>query len=456
MDPTQLRNLPKMDALLALPALADSSLPHAVLLQAARAELEALRAGEGPLPDPDALSAAVLRRALQAMTPGLGRVVNATGVVLHTNLGRAPLAGAALEAMAGAGGYCALEYDLDTGRRGDRGSRIEALLRDLTGAEGALVVGNNAAAVLLALTALAQGKGVALSRGELVEIGGSFRMPDIMAQSGAELVEVGTTNRTRQADYRAAMEAGKVQYLLKVHTSNYKLVGYTQETSLSELVGLGRAYGLSVLYDLGGGLLLPPRLLGLPEGTPSVAEAVRAGADLVCFSGDKLLGGPQAGILVGRKWAVDLLKAHSMARALRPGKETLAALEATLQLYQDPARARRDIPTLAMLSAPLEELEGRAKALAKALEPVCGARCALAVESGESEAGGGALPGVSLPTALVTLAPAALTPEKLEAALRAGPTPVVGLLRRGKVALDVRTLRPGDEEAVCRAVAAAL
>lgn len=456
MDPTQMRNLPKMDLLLSHPVLAGSGLPRGLLRSAAQAELEDLRAGSGDLPEEEALAQAVLCRAVKAMAPGPARVVNATGVVLHTNLGRAPLAPAALEAMTAAGGYCALEYDLDSGRRGDRGERVEALLRDLTGAQAALVVNNNAAAVLLALTALAKGKGVALSRGELVEIGGSFRLPDIMAESGAELVEVGTTNRTRQADYRAAVENGKAQFLLKVHTSNYKVVGYTQEATLAELVGLGRAYGLPVLYDLGSGLLLPARQLGLPEGTPSVAESVRAGADLICFSGDKLLGGPQAGILVGRSWAIDALRRHPLMRAFRPGKDTLAALEATLRLYQDPDEAKHTIPTLAMLSASEKELTQKAETLANALRAVCGDACAVAVEPGVSEAGGGTLPGVDLPTALVALAPARMTPEALERALRAAPVPVVGLLRRGKVALDVRTLRPGDDEAVLAALQAAL
>lgn len=456
MESDQLRRLPKMDRLLALPALEDAGLPRGVLRRAAEEELDELRRGDGGAPGMEVLAGAVLRRALRSMEPGLARVVNATGVVLHTNLGRAPLAESAVAAWAGAAGYCGLEYDLDTGRRGARGGAVSALLRTLTGAEDAAVVNNNAAAVLLALAALAAGKGVALSRGELVEIGGSFRMPDIMARSGAELVEVGTTNRTRPADYRAAAEAGKAQLFMKVHTSNYRVVGYTREVSLTELAGLGRAYGVPVLYDLGAGLLLPPRLLGLPEGAASVAESLRSGADLVCFSGDKLLGGPQAGILAGRRWAVEAVRNHPLFRALRPDKGTLAALDATLRLYQDPAEARRAVPVLAMLCADAGELAQRAEALAQDLRSACGARCAVAVESGESEAGGGALPGVSFPTFRVTLSPRDGTPEALEAALRAAPVPVVALLRRGKVALDVRTLRPGDEEAVCRAVSEGL
>lgn len=456
MEPDQLRKLPKMDRLLALPVLEDTGLSRGLLRRAAEEELDVLRSGDGAVPGMEALARAVLRRALRSMEPGLARVVNATGVVLHTNLGRAPLADAAMAAWAGAAGYCGLEYDLDTGRRGARGGAVSALLRTLTGAEDAAVVNNNASAVLLALTALAAGKGVALSRGELVEIGGSFRMPDIMAQSGAELVEVGTTNRTRPADYRAAVEEGKAGLLMKVHTSNYRVVGYTREVSLTELAGLGRAYGVPVIYDLGAGLLLSPRLLGLPEGTPSVVESLRAGADLVCFSGDKLLGGPQAGILAGRKWAVEAVRSHPLFRALRMDKGTLAALDATLRLYQDPEEARRAVPVLSMLSAGSEELAWRAGELAQALQADCGARCTVAVEDGESEAGGGALPGVVFPTSRVTLVPRDGSPEALEAALRTAPVPVVALLRHGKVALDVRTLRPGDSEVVRRAVSEGL
>ena len=456
MDPAQLRKLPKMDLLLALPVLEDSGLPRGCSAGPHRRNWTPSGRERALHPVWMPWRRRCSDWALRAMEPGLTRMVNATGVVLHTNLGRAPLAEAARAAWGGAAGYCDLEYDLDTGCRGIRGGGVSALLRDLTGAEDAAVVNNNAAAVLLALTALAAGKGVALSRGELVEIGGSFRLPDIMARSGAELVEVGTTNRTRPADYRAAAEGGKAQLLLKVHTSNYRVVGYTQEVSLSELVGLGRAYGMPVLYDLGAGLLLPPRLLGLPEGTPSVAESLRAGADLVCFSGDKLLGGPQAGILAGRTWAVEAVRKHPLFRALRPDKGTLAALDATLRLYQDPAAARRAIPVLSMLSAEPKELSARAEALAQTLRAACGPRCAVAVESGESEAGGGALPGVAFPTSLVTLAPRDRTPEALEAALRAAPVPVAALLRHGKVAVDVRTLRPGDDEALCRAVSEGL
>ena len=455
MDQIMLSKLPKVDVLLALPALADSGIPRYVLKQAIRAQLDELREGPGGLPGEDALLAAILRRAGEALRVHPRRVVNATGVVLHTNLGRAPLSPAAVAAMEASAGYCDLEYDAAQGRRGDRGEEVSALLRTLTGAEDALVVGNNAAAVLLLLSALGKEKGVALSRGELVEIGGSFRMPDVMAQSGAVLVEVGTTNRTRQTDYRAVIEDGSAQLLLKVHTSNYKIVGFTEEASLAELVGLGRGYNLPVLYDLGSGQLLPSAQLGLPPG-PSVAESVRAGATVVTFSGDKLLGGPQAGILVGRHWAVDAARRHPLFRALRPDKSTLAALEATLRLYADPQSARREIPVLSMLSATAEELKPWAEALAARLKKVCGRRCAVAVTAGESEAGGGSLPGVTLPTWLVTLSPSAVTPEALEAALRAAETPVVACLRRGTVQFDVRTVGGDDAEALCAAVGAAL
>jgi len=446
-----------MDVLLADPALTSAGLPRSSLRRAAAAELDALRESDSAAPDTGVIVRAILRRALAERQVSLTRVVNATGVVLHPSLGRAPLCESATQAMTGASGYCALEYDVDTGRRATaRAGAVEALLRDLTGAGGALVVNNNAAAVYLALTALAAGKGVALSRGELVEIGGGFRMTDIMLHSGCTLVEVGATNRTCQADYRAALEHGGVQFLLKVHTSNFKMTGYTQETSLAELVGLGRAYGFPVLYDLGSGPLLPARRLGLCVDCPSVSEAVHSGADLVCFSGDKLLGGPQTGILLGRSWAIEAIKKHPLVRALRPGKAALAALEATLRLYRDPEEARRTIPVLAMLSASPEELRARAEKLCARLERACGKLCAVAVEEGTGEAGGGALPGAELPTALVSLSPAGQTAGDLAAALRLCDTPVVALLRQDRVLLDVRTLRPGDSALLIQALKSAL
>ena len=345
MKPELLRALPKMDLLLARPALAGSPLPYALRRQAARQVLDeyraALRAGAvSAVPGLDELEQSVLRRGAELARPALGRVINATGVVLHTNLGRAPLSPRAAAAVGEAArGYSNLEYDLSARRRGRRGAAVESLLCALTGAEAALVVNNNAAAVFLLLSALAAGRGVAISRGELVEIGGGFRVPDILARSGARLVEVGTTNKTRPADYAAALDAGEAQVLLKVHPSNFRVVGFTQAVSLPELGALARERGVPLFCDLGSAA----------PGSPELAEAV-AWADVCCFSGDKLLGGPQAGILLGKAEPLGRLRADPLSRALRPGKLALAALEATLLDWRD----GRAVPVSAMLSAPPE------------------------------------------------------------------------------------------------------
>ena len=456
MEKDDLRSLPKMDMLLALPTLADSSLSRRVLHGAADSVLNELRAGNAPVPDLEELAHLVLLRAARDERPRPGPAVNATGVVLHTNLGRAPLADDARDAVANISGrYCALEYDPDTGRRGGRSDAVENLLCALTGAESALVVNNNAGALVLLLSALARGKNVALSRGELVEIGGGFRLPDILEQSGAHLVEVGSTNKTRQADYRRVVESGQVQALLKVHTSNFKMVGFTEDAPLHELVGLGRGFDLPVYYDLGSGLPIPARTVGLPDG-PSVRESVLAGADVVCFSGDKLLGGPQAGIAVGKKEAIAAMRDHPLARVLRADKLTLAALSATLRLWRDPEEAKAKLPVLRMLTASLSDLELRAKTLGRSLKGACGKRCTVEVVSGESEAGGGALPGVAFPTFLVTLSPVKRSARSLEAALRQNEIPIAAMLRHDQVVLDVRTLLPGDEAVLRDAVERAL
>jgi len=456
MKSAELRKLPRMDMLLADPALTASGLPHPVLRRAVQEELSDLRTKSCAVPDQAAIIQAVLRRALDSLSPTLTRAVNATGVILHAGLGRAPLPPKALAAAEEAAGYCPVEMDFNMNRQGRRGGAVEALLADLTGAEAATVVNNNAAAILIALVALAYGKGVALSRGELLEMDGGFRVPDMMEQSGCRLVEVGTTNRTRQGDYLAALENGSAQFLMKVHTSNCRVTGYAQETSLSELVGLGRAYGFPVLYDLGTGLLLPARQLGVSVSLPSVSEAVHAGTDLVCFSGDKLLGGPQAGILVGRAWAIDAIKKHPVLRALRPGKITLAALEATLRLYRDPELAQKQIPVLAMLAAAPSELSRRAETLTRLLKETCGKAYVVRREKGFSEAGGGILPDAELPTTFVTLTPTTQSPEELAAALRLSEPPIMSLVRRGKVLLDMRTLQEGDEAHIAHALRAAL
>ena len=444
MGRTDLSGLPRMDALLDSPALAGSGLPRALQKAGCNQILETLRrrllgGGAQELPALDELAEAARQAAEKLARPGLCRVVNATGVVLHTNLGRAPLSRRAAEAVAdAAAGYSNLEYDLAAGRRGSRTAHVEELLQELTGAEGAFAVNNNAAAVLLMLSALTPGMGVAISRGELVEIGGSFRVPDVMARSGAKLVEVGTTNKTRLSDYQRVLESGEAQALLKVHPSNFKVVGFTQSVEVEELAALAGRYQVPLLCDLGSGALGPGPW---PGDYPTVARWAAA-ADVVCFSADKLLGGPQAGILVGRGETVKRLKTDPLARALRLDKLSLAALEATLLDWRDGVA----VPARAMLEARPEALRQRAEALAALLSPFCPCE---AVET-TGEAGGGTLPGEELPSWAAALAPA----EALEAYLRGWTTPVLGRIHRGKLLLDVRTLLPGEENIIRDALAA--
>jgi L-seryl-tRNA(Ser) seleniumtransferase len=392
---------------------------------------------------PAAVAADAARRALPSLRP----VINATGVVLHTGLGRAPLSDAAIGAVAdAAAGYCNLELDLTTGERGTRHAHVADLLRELTGAEAAVVVNNNAAAAVLALAALAGDREVVVSRGELVEIGGAFRVPEILALSRCQLVEVGTTNKTRAGDYATALSP-RTALLLKVHRSNFELRGFTEEVAASELAALARAHGLLSMFDLGSGCLLPAaeqRALGLPPAV-SVAEAVAAGLDVVCFSGDKLLGGPQAGIIVGGAAALARIGRHPLMRALRPDKLTLAALEATLRHYRD--GAWRQVPTLAAIAAPRAALEARAGRLLALLPAGAGEQLA-----GASAIGGGAMPGAEQPTVLVALHGPA---ETLAARLRAAPVPVIARIVDGRVVLDVRTIADDELALVAAAVGGA-
>ncbi len=463
MDKALLQQLPKMDVLLTCPALveAQSELPYHALKEAARAQLDGLRRGilDGSitaLPETAVLAQAAITQARAACRPHLRRVINATGVVLHTNMGRAPLGEEAAKAVyEAARGYSNLEYNLDEGRRGSRFSHVDKLICSLTGTEGALAVNNNAAAVFLMLSALAAGKKVAISRGELVEIGGSFRVPEIMARSGAHLIEVGTTNKTHLSDYRRAIEEQGAEILLKVHTSNFKLIGFTEEVSIEDLVALGKEYSVPVFHDLGSGALFTDPALGVPDG-PTVEDSVKAGADVVCFSGDKLLGGPQAGIAIGKKEYIEAMKKNQFARVVRIDKLTLAALEATLRFYEDHALAARRIPTLSMLGATREELRVRAEAFAAALTEKLGARCTVTTAPDTGEVGGGSLPGVPLPTWVVELAPVNCSLDALEKALRAWETPIVGRIRHEKYVLDPRTLTREDGEEIVRALDAIL
>ena len=382
-----------------------------------------------------------------AAVPSLRRVINATGVVLHTNLGRAPLADEALEAMRSTATYSNLEFDLDEGVRGSRYVHCVQLLRDLTGAEDALVVNNAAGALVLSMSTVGLGRGVAVSRGELVEIGGGFRIPEVIERSGASLVEVGSTNRTRRACYDAVVANGDAAAILKVHRSNFRITGFTEEASVAELVETGARHGVPVVHDLGSGLMLPAGELGLPE-EPRAAESVAAGADAVVVSGDKLMGGPQAGVIVGRAELIGRMRKNPLCRALRVDKVTLAGLEATLRLYLDPARVRSRIPTLRMLSMGQDALRDAAEALAGMIQ-AGGVSCEVVAAKGA--VGGGTYPGVELDSWAVELeVPGGA--QALANALRDGTPPIIGRIIDDRLRLDVRTLLPGEQETVAARV----
>ena len=452
---TVLRSLPKVDEVLASPTLAETlaSVPRALVLDAARAAIDDARAklvaGEPADVAVDALAAEAAGRALLAARPSLRRVINATGIIVHTNLGRSVLSDAAAAAVAQvAGGYSTLEYDVESGERGSRHVHVESLLCRLTGAEAAMAVNNNAAAVMLAIAGLARGREAIVSRGQLVEIGGSFRIPDIMAESGATMVDVGTTNKTHLSDYENAMTPN-TGLLLKVHSSNYRVVGFTEEVSLSDLVALGAPHGVPVMEDQGSGVLIDLAPYGLPD-EPTVGASVAAGAAVVTASGDKLLGGPQAGLIVGRFDVIQRLKKHPMARALRLDKMTLAALEATLRAYLQEERALREVPTLRMLTTPQSEIRIRAEALAERIREAIGDAADVTTADDIARAGGGSLPLADIPSAVVAIAPRTLSAGKLEALLRCGGEPaIVARVKDDRVLLDPRTiLSPAEEDAI--------
>ncbi|NIR96659.1 MAG: L-seryl-tRNA(Sec) selenium transferase [Gammaproteobacteria bacterium] len=426
---------------------------HALLVAEIRSHLErcreALAAGQRTeVPAAAAVAEAVAAAVDSWDRPALQPVINLTGTLLHTNLGRAPLSAEAVEAVARAAAGANIEYDLSSGRRGDRDHLVEGLLRRLTGAEAATVVNNNAAAVYLALNTLANRRRVVVSRGELVEIGGSFRMPDIVRKSGCRLVEVGTTNRTHLGDYRRALEEGG-RLLLKVHTSNYRVVGFTREVSVGELAALGRELDVPVMVDLGSGALMDLARWGL-EGEPLVAETLAAGADVVTFSGDKLLGGPQAGIVLGRSRAIARIKRNPMKRALRCGKLTLAALEATLRAYLSPETLAERLPAYRMIARGLDDLDALAGEIAPHVERWAEGRARVELIDGDSQVGSGALPGAALPTRLIALTPLEGSPSGLARELRALSPPVIGRVHSGKVLLDLRGLL--GPEALIRAL----
>jgi L-seryl-tRNA(Ser) seleniumtransferase len=423
----ELRDLPSVDEL-----ARESDDPLAV--DAARTVIararETIRRGA----EPGDLTALLREELASARRPALRRVVNATGVIVHTNLGRAPLAAAALEhAIEAARGYSNLEYDLGEGRRGSRQDHVATILRRLTGAEAAIVVNNNAGALLLALAALGEGRNVIVSRGELIEIGDGFRIPDVLARSGAHLVEVGTTNRTRAADYESAID-DRTALLLRVHQSNFRVVGFAEQPTIEELSAVARANSLPLVDDLGSGALLDL------SDEPTARASLAAGADLVCFSGDKLLGGPQAGIVAGRAELVERLRRHPLHRALRIDKLSLAALEGTLLLYLDPERALAEVPVLRMLREPAEAVRARADRLADAV--------AGEVEETVARVGGGALPLHELPSF------ACAVEESLASPLRRHEPAVVGIVRDGRLLLDCRTIADAELDEVAAAVAA--
>lgn len=446
-----LKTLPAVDHLL-LGTHEDqrfSEIPRKVIIDALRTAIDEIRQDILSGHTPDMNEATVLGRAAalarDIMRNRLIPLINATGVVLHTNLGRALLCRDALENIRDvSASYSNLELNLGTGKRGIRYAAIESLICELTGAESAMAVNNNAGAVLLALNTIAQGTEVVVSRGELVEIGGSFRVPDVMTKSGCCLKEVGTTNRTHPRDYAGAVTE-HTGLFLKVHTSNYKIEGFTASVTLKDLVALGKEKNIPVMEDLGSGTLIDFGPYGIPA-EPLVSDRVKAGADIVTFSGDKLLGGPQAGIIVGKKEAIDRIKANPMTRALRIDKMTLAALESTLKLYRDEKKAVREIPTLRMLAMSYDTVSRKAQALYSALEKAVGSAAELALADMESRPGGGSYPNLKLPTRCVTVKPSTLSVAALEKRMRGATPPVMGRIEDDRYIIDPRTIQPGQEE----------
>jgi L-seryl-tRNA(Ser) seleniumtransferase len=450
-----LRKIPSVDEILSNPQIADllRTYPRTVVVDAVRNGLKRLRQ---QLLDKKELTDleeeffsfehlySLFRKEIDLQVqPRLRHLINATGVVIHTNLGRSPLHPSALKHMIDiAKNYSNLEYDLDRGERGNRYTHVEGILCRLSGAESALVVNNNAGAVLLVLNTIAEGREVIVSRGELVEIGGAFRIPDVMRHSGASLREVGTTNRTYLSDYQKAI-GSQTALLLKVHTSNFRVMGFTSDVSLQELVQLGRQHDLPVMNDLGSGCFVDLSQYGL-EKEPTVQEAIKTGGDVVTFSGDKLLGGPQAGIILGKKNLLDLIKINPLTRALRIDKLTLAALESTLLLYLDEKRAMEEIPTLRMLSLDTGNLKRRGRRLLRRLSGMVDKGTQLTLREDVSQVGGGALPLQELPTMVLAVKPLDLSVNELEENLRKGEPPIISRISKDELILDMRTVL--DEE----------
>ena len=455
-----LRQLPGVDSLLAKAGEdpEGQQFPKSVLVKAVRETVDAHRrqilSMTGDEASAQVSEAELIDKALTLATQlqeyNLKRVINATGIVIHTNLGRSCLAPEAIDhVVAAAGRYSNLEFDLAAGKRGSRYAIVEALICELTGAEAAMVVNNNAGAVLLCLDTLAHGHEVIISRGELVEIGGSFRIPDVMSKSGAQLKEVGTTNRTHPRDYEQAI-GSETGLLLKVHTSNYAIQGFTSDVSLKDLVALGTKFNLPVMEDLGSGSLMALSNPGLAS-EPTVQDSIKAGADVITFSGDKLLGGPQAGFIVGKKPVIDLVKNNPLTRALRIDKLTLAAMEATLQLYRDEAAALK-IPTLRMLTETAPEVEIRANALRHRLDALNQSRLSIELLDMPSKAGGGSLPLIELPSRGVGISIDNVSVNAIERTLRGGQPPIIGRIENDMFIMDPRTLQDDEIEIVASAI----
>jgi len=463
MDKTkqaQLKQIPGVDRILEYGNQGNQfeDFPKSVLLPAIRQAVDALRTAVLNSPAPldgshfsmENLLAEALNGARKAMELNLKRTVNATGVVVHTNLGRSLLSYRVLENLNTISSrYSNLEFDLEKGRRGSRYSAVEGILCELSGAPAAMVVNNNAAAVLLCLDTLAKGLEVVVSRGELVEIGGAFRIPDVMAKSGAILKEVGTTNRTHPRDYENAI-GEQTGLLLKAHTSNYSIVGFTKAVSLPDLVAIGRKHKVPVMEDLGSGTFVDFSKYGLLK-EPTVQESLESGVDVVTFSGDKLLGGPQAGIILGSKQHIDRIKGNPLTRALRIDKMTLAALEATLQLYRDERRAVEQIPTLAMLTMPLKATKARAAELKSRLDAFTGAGLTVELIEAASRAGGGSLPLLNLPSCCVGVRVEGMSANGIEQRLRNGTPPVIGRIENDRFIMDPRTLQEEELEIIEKA-----
>lgn len=445
-----LKSIPKVDLILEWPEtrLLLAKHPRPVVLSAVRCVLDRIResvrnGNQTTEPESSSIKDMIESELKILNRPSLKKVINGSGIVVHTNLGRSPLAESAECAIhTVSAGYSNLEFDLSSGARGSRYSHVEALLCELTGCESALVVNNNAAAVILALSTLSHQRDVIVSRGELVEIGGSFRIPDVMHQSGARLIEVGCTNRTHLKDYRSAI-SDSTSLFLKIHTSNFAIVGFTAETTVTELSTLGRETGIPIMLDAGSGCLINLAPYGI-SGEPTIRQYLESGADLITFSGDKLLGGPQAGIIVGKMELIEPMKKHPLLRALRMDKLNLAALEATLRLYRDEKQALIEIPTLRMLTMSLKEISSRADRFIRYLRKHLPGTVTLQRHPGESSPGGGSFPLLQLPSVQIEVKIAGATPFRIESVLRCTSTPIIGRVQRDRFLLDVRTILDAD------------